>query len=98
MSVAPLDAMDNRVEKSAGASERRDGEEWKHGAPGSGRSDDPARGLDHPDDKGGRANPGHGAPDRPHAPKGRGDGELKEQPSSTSEARDPGADSPRFDE
>lgn len=42
-------------------------------------------------------NPSHDTRKRAGDPDGLGDGELMEQPESTSEARDPGADSPPLD-
>lgn len=72
------------------------GDNWTPGAPGSGRQDDATRGLDSPDPKARKANPSHGtAKDAGAPPKGRGDGELLEQPASTEEARQPGADNPQ---
>jgi len=74
-------------------------EHWVPGAPGSGQPDDASRGLDGPDHERQKANPSHGtAKDAGAPPKGAGDGELQEQPGSTSEARQPGADNPKFDE
>jgi hypothetical protein len=79
--------------------DRREQERWVPGAPGSGARDDATRGLDAPDTKDRRPNPGHATAKRDtDAPRGRGDGELMEQPSSTAEARQQGADSPKFDE
>jgi hypothetical protein len=79
--------------------DRREQEHWAPGSPGSGRRDDASRGLDAPETKHGDPNPSHhtGKADTA-APRGRGDGELMEQPSSTAEARQPGADTPKFDE
>lgn len=72
---------------------------WTPGAPGSGRRDDAARGLGAPDTKARKNNPSHDtAKDAGSPPKGAGDGELREQPASTEEARQPGADNPRSDE
>jgi hypothetical protein len=58
------------------------------------RHDEPAEGLktDKPSPR--EPNPGHHVAKDDHAaPRGRGDGELMEQPGSTSEARQPGPDS-----
>jgi hypothetical protein len=86
-------------ERNIANEDRREQERWLPGAPGSGRRDDASRGLDAPDTKNGDPNPGHHHVKRDSdAPRGRGDGELMEQPSSTGEARQPGADSPKFDE
>lgn len=74
-------------------------ERWLPGSPGSGQRDDASRGLDSTDTKNGEANPGHHTHKDVHdAPRGRGEGELMEQPASEQEAREPGADSPKFDE
>lgn len=86
-------------ERTVANEDRRDQERWQPGAPGSGQSDDASRGLDAPPTKGGDPNPSHHTTKRDtEAPRGRGDGELMEQPHSTTEARQPGADSPQFDE
>jgi hypothetical protein len=79
--------------------DRHEQERWVPGSPGSGRRDDASRGLDTPETKAGDPNPGHhtGKADTA-APRGRGDGELMEQPASTREARNPGADRPRSNE
>jgi hypothetical protein len=73
--------------------DRREQERWVPGAPGSGGRDDASRGLDAPDMKRREPNPSHhtSKPDA-EAPRGRGDGELMEQPKTTKEARDPGAE------
>jgi hypothetical protein len=77
----------------------KNSERWTPGAPGSGKGDDASRGLDRPDDKRGDDNPSHGTSKDPSdPPRGRADGELQEQPSSIGEARQPGADNPKFDE
>lgn len=79
--------------------DRRPQERWLPGAPGSGTAQDASRGLDAPDTKARSANPSHGtAKDANQTPRGRGDGELQQQPGSTAEARQPGADTPKFDE
>ena len=79
--------------------DRRPQERWLPGAPGSGERDDASRGMDAPDTKARRANPSHDTgKDAQTPPKGRGDGELQDQPGSQSEARQPGADNPKFDE
>jgi hypothetical protein len=79
--------------------DRREQERWLPGSPGSGRTDDASRGLDAPDTKPGDVNPSHDTHKRDtQPPRSRYDGELMEQPESTDEARQPGADSPRFDE
>jgi hypothetical protein len=83
--------------------DRREQERWLPGAPGSGKRDDASRGLDAPEhaptQERREPNPSHhtGKSDT-DAPRGRGDGEIMEQPSSVGEARQPGADSPKFDE
>lgn len=78
--------------------DRRDQEHWRPGAPGSHAVHDASRGLDAahaPRDP----NPAHDTrKDASASPRGRGDGELQEQPASTQEARQPGADNPKFDE
>jgi hypothetical protein len=85
--------------RSVANEDRRSQERWTPGAPGSGERDDASRGLDAPDTKNRDANPSHGTGKRDtDTPRGRGDGELMEQPGSTSEARQPGADSPKVDE
>lgn len=79
--------------------DRREQEGWLPGSPGSGQRDDASRGLDAEDPKQGRANPSHGTHKRAEeTPRGRGDGELMEQPDSQAEARTPGADTSKFDE
>jgi hypothetical protein len=79
--------------------DRRPQERWLPGAPGSGDATDVSHGLDSEDTKGGRVNPGHHTHKDPSAsPRGRGDGELQEQPRSTEEAQQPGVDNPQFDE
>ena len=79
--------------------DRRPQERWLPGAPGSGEPGDASRGLDAPDTRPRRANPSHDtAKDAGAPPKGRGDGEMQEQPATKSEARQPGADNPKFDE
>lgn len=79
--------------------DRREQERWVPGSPGSGQRDDASRGLDAPDTKNREPNPSHVTGKRDSdAPRGRGDGELMEQPSSTAEARQRGADTPKFDE
>ena len=66
---------------------------------GTGQASDANRGLQAPDDGRREANPGHGtAKDAGTAPKGLGDGEAQEQAWSQDEARQPGADNPKFDE
>ena len=85
-------------ERTVANEDRREQERWRPGAPGSGRRDDASRGLDATATKKGDPNPSHHTTPRADAPHGRGDGELMEQPSSTAEARQPGADSPKFDE
>jgi hypothetical protein len=51
------------------------------------------------DIKGRRPNPSHDtAKDAGAPPKGRGDGELQQQPATQAEARQPGADNPQVDE
>jgi hypothetical protein len=68
---------------------------WTPGSPGSGLRDDASRGLDSANTKNGDPNPSHHTAKRDsEAPRGRGDGELMEQPGSTSEAHQPGADTP----
>jgi hypothetical protein len=86
-------------ERTVANEDRREQERWVPGSPGSGGRDDASRGLDAPDTKNRRANPSHNTakPDS-MAPRGRGDGELMEQPTSTKDARQPGADTPKFDE
>jgi len=70
---------------------------WKDNAPGSGKTDDPARGLDAPDQKP-VPNPSHGTrKDISQQVRQQGEPELQEQPATQSEARDPGADDPRVD-
>ena len=79
--------------------DRRPQERWLPGAPGSGARDDASRGMDAPDPKAGATNPSHGTgKDANESPRGRGDGELQQQPGSVGEARQPGADNPKFDE
>ena len=79
--------------------DRREQERWLPGSPGSGNDADASRGLDAPDTKSREPNPSHHTgKDAASAPRGRGDGELQEQPGSTGEARQPGADNPKFDE
>jgi hypothetical protein len=79
--------------------DRREQERWLPGAPGSGREHDASRGLDAPDTKRRDANPSHQTGKRDSdAPRGWGEGELMDQPSSTGEARQRGADTPKFDE
>ena len=86
-------------ERTIANEDRREQERWLPGSPGSGQRDDASRGLDAPDTKRREANPSHHTgKDDTDAPRGRGDGELMEQPGSTAEARDPGADTPKFDE
>jgi hypothetical protein len=71
---------------------------WTKNAPGSQKRDDPARGLDTPDRKKPVENPAHGThKDMNDAARDEGEPELQDQPASQSEARDPGADDPRFD-
>ncbi len=71
--------------------------DWNKNAPGSGKADDPARGLDSPDQKT-VENPGHGTKkDMSEAARREGAPELQEQPANQSEAHDPGADDPRAD-
>ena len=68
---------------------------WTPGSPGSGQRDDASRGLDSANTKNGDPNPSHHTAKRDgEAPRGRGDGELMEQPGSTTEARQPGPDTP----
>ena len=70
-----------------------DSERWVPGSPGNGERDDASRGLDVQDPKKGKVNPSHDTHKAAEtAPRGRGDGEIMEQPSSESEARDPGAE------
>jgi hypothetical protein len=79
--------------------DRREQERWVPGAPGSGERSDASRGLDAPDAHDREPNPSHGSRKRDtEAPRGRGDGELMEQPGTTSEARQPGADTPKADQ
>lgn len=79
--------------------DRREQERWLPGSPGSGQRDDPSRGLDAEDTTPRDPNPSHDTHKSPESrPRGRGDGELMEQPRSQGEARDPGAVSPKFDE
>ena len=79
--------------------DRREKEQWLPGSPGSGQRDDASRGLDSPDTRNREPNPSHHTGKRDtDAPRGRGDGELMEQPSSTAEAHRRGPDSPKFDE
>ena len=85
-------------ERTMANEDRREQERWLPGAPGSGRRDDASRGLDAPDTKNRQPNPSHGtAKQDTDAPRGRGDSELMDQPTSTGDARQPGADDPRFD-
>lgn len=86
-------------ERTIANEDRREQERWLPGSPGSGQRDDASRGLDAPDTKNREVNPSHHTAKRDSdPPRGRGDGELMEQPSTTGEARQPGADSPKFDE
>ena len=79
--------------------DRRPQERWLPGAPGSGKADDASRGLDSPENRPTDANPSHhSGKDAGAPPKGRGDGELRDQPGTQGEARQPGADNPKFDE
>jgi hypothetical protein len=76
--------------------DRRPQERWLPGAPGSGSSTDASHGLDSENTKGGRINPSHDThKDASTPPRGRGDGELQEQPHSTAEAQQPGVQTPR---
>ena len=85
--------------RSVANEDRRGQEQWTPGAPGSGKRDDASRGLDAPETRKREPNPSHDTAKRDtDAPRGLGDGEIMEQPSSTSEARQPGADSPKHDE
>jgi hypothetical protein len=86
-------------ERTVANEDRRDQERWLPGAPGSGYRDDASRGLDAPDTKNREPNPSHHTTTSDtNAPRGRGDSELMDQPSSTREARQPGADTPKSDE
>ena len=80
--------------------DRHGQEAWQRGAPGSGRRDEANRGLDDANASPRREpNPSHHTGKRDTDPsRGLGEGELMEQPTSTSEARQPGADTPKFDE
>jgi hypothetical protein len=74
-------------------------ERWLPGSPGSDERSDASRGLDAPDTKNREANPSHGTAKRDSdRPRGRGDGELLDQPGTEREARQRGADTPKFDE
>jgi hypothetical protein len=85
-------------ERSVANEDRGEQQRWTPGSPGSGQRDDASRGLDAPDTKNHEPNPGHHtAKSDTAAPRGRGDGELMDQPGSMSEARDPGVDDPRSD-
>lgn len=76
--------------------DRREQERWLPGAPGSGDRDDASRGLDSPDTKNREPNPSHQSGKRDtDAPRGRGDGELMEQPGSTAEAQQQGPEPDR---
>ena len=86
-------------ERTVANEDRREQERWLPGSPGSGQRDDATRGLDAPDTKNREPNPSHHSEKRDSdRPRGRGDGELMDQPKSTGEARQPGADTPKFDE
>ena len=85
-------------ERTIANEDRREQERWLPGSPGSGQRDDASRGLNAPGTPR-DANPSHHTSKRDtDAPRGLGDGELMEQPGSAGEARDPGADTPKFDE
>jgi hypothetical protein len=72
---------------------------WRRGAPGSGRADDPSRGLESPDDKGGEHNPAHDTHvDVSDELRKHGPAEVREQPTSVPDARQPGVDNPTVDE
>jgi hypothetical protein len=77
--------------------DRRSQERWIPGSPGSEHRTDSSRGLDSAGTRNREPNPSH-EPSHAAAPPGRGQGELRDQPRSTGEARQPGADDPRFDE
>jgi hypothetical protein len=86
-------------ERTVANEDRREQERWLPGAPGSGERDDASRGLDTPDTKNRQPNPSHQTQKRDtDAPRGRGDGELMEQPGSTTEAQQRGADARKSDE
>lgn len=75
-----------------------DGTRWRAGAPGSGGPDDAARGLDGADMPRPDQNPSHGTTkDAATTPRSAYDGELREQPDSQHEARQPGPDDPGAD-
>ena len=85
-------------ERPVANDDRHQQERWLPGTPGSGGRTDVGRGLDTPDTRNREPNPSHrtAKPDTA-APRGRGDGEIMEQPKSTAEARQTGADDPRSD-
>lgn len=73
--------------------DRREQERWIPHAETSAHAGEPSRGVGGPDTPTRDPNPSHDtAKDPSDPPRGRGDGELLDQPGSTSEARQPGAD------
>jgi hypothetical protein len=78
--------------------EDRELKRWLPGTPEDSQRDAASRGLDAANTTNRDVNPGHHPRKRDtDAPRGLGDGELMEQPASTAEARQPGADTPEPD-